>query len=117
MSEQPGILCLRFRRVGGGLPDGAAYTGLLALLGSFTPLVEAAPPDGALADVRGALRYFGRDVTGLASVIRVRALALHGVDCAIGAAENPMLARMALRQAAPGTTFVVPAGGAAAFLA
>lgn len=52
MSEQPGILCLRFRRVGGGLPDGAGYAGLLALLGSFTPVVEAAPPDGALADVR-----------------------------------------------------------------
>ncbi|MCX0243043.1 DNA polymerase Y family protein [Streptomyces drozdowiczii] len=111
------ILCLRFRRVGGGLPDAAGYAGLLALLGSFTPVVEAAPPDGALADVRGALRYFGRDVRGLASVIRVRALALHGVDCAIGAAPNPMLARMALRQAAPGTTFVVPADGVAAFLA
>ncbi|THA67683.1 hypothetical protein E6P78_15320 [Streptomyces sp. A0958] len=115
--EQPGILCLRFRRLGGGPPDAAGYAGLLALLGSFTPVVEAAPPDGALVDVRGALRYFGRDAKGLASVIRVRALALHGVDCAIGAAQNPMLARMALRQAAPGTSFVVPAGGAAAFLA
>ncbi|MGC5411825.1 DNA polymerase III, partial [Streptomyces sp. DT225] len=77
---------MRFRRVGGGPPDAAGYAGLLALLGSFTPVVEAAPPDGALADVRGALRYFGRDARGLASVIRVRALALHGADCAIGAA-------------------------------
>ncbi|GAA2981202.1 DNA polymerase Y family protein [Streptomyces fulvorobeus] len=115
--ERPSVLCLRFRRIGGGLPDSAGYEGLIALLGGFTPVVEAAPPDAALADVGGALRYFGRDVTGLASVIRVRALALHGVDCAIGAAVNPMLARMAARQAAPGTTFVVPADGAAAFLA
>ncbi|MFC5071224.1 hypothetical protein [Kitasatospora cinereorecta] len=115
--EQPAVLCLRFCRIGGGPPDSAAYEGLLALLGAFTPVVEAAPPDGALADVGGALRYFGQDTTGLASVIRVRALALHGVDCAIGAAENPMLARMAARRAAPGTTFVVPAGGAAGFLA
>ncbi|MER6718230.1 DNA polymerase Y family protein [Streptomyces halstedii] len=117
MSGQPAVLCLRFRRIGGGPPDSAAYEGLLALLGAFTPVVEAAPPDGALADVGGALRYFGQDVAGLASVIRVRALALHGVDCAIGAAANPMLARMAARQAAPGTTFTVPEGEAAGFLA
>ncbi|QNE79499.1 hypothetical protein F0344_29755 [Streptomyces finlayi] len=116
MGEQPPVLCLRFRRIGGELPDSAEYEGLIALLGAFTPVVEAAPPDAALADVSGALRYFGQDVTGLASVIRVRALALHGVDCAIGAAANPMLARMAARQAAPGTTFVVPVDGAAAFL-
>lgn len=115
--DAPGILYLRFRKIGGGLPDGAGYEGLLALLGAFTPVVEAVPPDGALADVRGALRYFGRDARGLASVIRIRALALHGVDCAIGAAENPMLARMAARQAAPGATFVVPGGGGAEFLA
>ncbi|MFD3658079.1 hypothetical protein [Streptomyces sp. NPDC058620] len=114
--EQPAVLCLRFRRIGGGLPDSAGYEGLIALLGAFTPVVEAAPPDVALADVSGALRYFGQDVTGLASVIRVRALALHGMDCAIGASVNPMLARMAARQAAPGTTFVVPGDGVAAFL-
>ncbi|MEU0130962.1 hypothetical protein [Streptomyces sp. NPDC006289] len=117
MSDEPTVLYLRFRRIGGGLPDSADHEGLLALLGAFTPVVEAAPPGAALADVGGALRYFGQDVTGLASVIRVRALALHGVDCAIGAAANPMLARMAARQAAPGTTFVVPPGGAAGFLA
>ena len=114
---QPAVLYLRFRRIGGGPPDSAGYGGLLALLGAFTPVVEAAPPDAALADVAGSLRYFGQDAVGLASLIRVRALALHGVDCAIGAAHNPMLARMAARQAATGTTFVVPEGGVAGFLA
>ncbi|MER6502700.1 hypothetical protein ABT218_25820 [Streptomyces sp. NPDC001455] len=113
----PGILYLRFRMVGGGPPDDVRYEELLALLGTFTPVVEAVRPDGALADVRGALRYFGQDARGLASVIRIRALALHGVDCAIGAGENPMLARAAARRAAPGTTFVVPRGGGAGFLA
>ncbi|WP_299537588.1 hypothetical protein [uncultured Streptomyces sp.] len=111
------VLCLRFSRIGGGPVEGAAYEGMLALLGTFTPVVEAAPPDTALADVRGALRYFGQDARGLASLIRVRALALHGVDCAIGAAENPLLARAAARLAAPGATFVVPGGEGAAFLA
>ncbi|GHD95395.1 DNA polymerase Y family protein [Streptomyces naganishii] len=99
------ILCVRFQ-----LPpeSEAALPGLLGLLEEFTPVVEALPPDGALADLRGAERYFGRDAVELASVIRVRALALHGVDCAIGAGPGPMLARMALRGARPGLTRAVP---------
>ncbi|MER7520613.1 DNA polymerase thumb domain-containing protein [Streptomyces sp. NPDC126499] len=98
------ILCVRFRLEPVGevmLPQ------LLDLLREFTPVVEAAPPGEALADVRGALRYFGWSPAGLASVIRIRALALYGVDCVIGAGPNPMLARMAAREARPGATLVV----------
>lgn len=75
------------------------------------------PPDGALADLRGAERYFGRSAVELASVIRVRALALHGVDCVIGAGPGPMSARVALRGARPGVTCAVPEGGVREFLA
>ena len=99
------ILCVRFQ------PPPmyeAALPGLLGLLEEFTPVVEALPPDGALADLRGAERYFGRSAVELASVIRVRALALHGVDCVIGAGPGPMLARMALCDARPGVTRAVP---------
>ncbi|MEU4036311.1 DNA polymerase Y family protein [Streptomyces collinus] len=99
------ILCVRFQQP---RPHEGALPGLLALLEEFTPVVEALPPDGALADLRGAERYFGRDAVELASVIRVRALALHGVDCVIGAGPGPMLARIALRDARPGVTRVVP---------
>ncbi len=101
------ILCVRFQ-----LPptDEAALPGLLGLLEDFTPVVQALPPDGALADLRGAERYFGRDALELASVIRVRALAHHGIDCAIGAGPGPMLARVALRDARPGVTCAVPEG-------
>ncbi|MFE7274603.1 hypothetical protein [Streptomyces sp. NPDC057623] len=101
------ILCVRFQ-----LPPTreAALPGLLGLLEDFTPVVQALPPDGALADLRGAERYFGRDAIELASVIRVRALAHHGVDCAIGAGSGPMLARVALRDARPGVTCAVPEG-------
>ncbi|NUO42977.1 MAG: hypothetical protein HOV82_13140 [Streptomyces sp.] len=108
------ILCVRFQ-----LPPAheAALPGLLGLLEDFTPVVEALPPDGALADLRGAERYFGRDAVELASVIRVRALAHHGVDCVIGAGPGPMLARMALRDARPGVTRAVTEGEAADFLA
>ncbi|MEV6754147.1 hypothetical protein [Streptomyces sp. NPDC051214] len=93
----------------------AAVPRLLTLLGEFSPVVEALPPDAALVDVRGAMRYFGRDAVELASVIRVRALALYGVDCVIGAGPGPMLARMAAREAAPGVTrFVGPGPDAVA---
>ncbi len=106
------VLSVRFRteqaREDGG-PAGAEalLPHLLGLLGAFTPLVQADPPDAALADLRGAVRYFGRGPAELAAVIRVRALALYGVDCAIGAGPNPLLARMAARRARPGTTLVV----------
>ncbi|MDQ0580051.1 DNA polymerase Y family protein [Streptomyces rishiriensis] len=108
------ILCVRFQ-----LPstDEAALPALLGLLEEFTPVVQALPPDGALADLRGAERYFGRSAVELASVIRVRALALHGVDCVIGAGPGPMAARVALRGARPGVTCEVPGGGVREFLA
>ncbi|MEU5916447.1 hypothetical protein [Streptomyces sp. NPDC047141] len=98
------ILCVRFRLEPAGE---AALPRLVDLLREFTPVVEAAPPHEALADVRGALRYFGRSPAELASVVRVRALALYGVDCVIGAGPNPMLARLAAREARPGATLVV----------
>ncbi|MGK5533545.1 DNA polymerase Y family protein [Streptomyces sp. URMC 129] len=84
-------------RVAGVGPEGAADgTGVLSrLLAEVTPVVQPLPPDAALADVRGAVRYFGRDAARLARLVRVRGLALHGVDCVIGVAANPLLARMA----------------------
>ncbi|NGO13210.1 hypothetical protein G5C60_37845 [Streptomyces sp. HC44] len=99
------ILCVRFQ-----LPPmyEAALPQLLGMLEEFTPVVEALPPDGALLDLRGAERYFKRDVVELASLIRVRALAWYGVECAIGAGPGPMFARMALRGTRPGVTSVVP---------
>ncbi|MGC0404492.1 nucleotidyltransferase/DNA polymerase involved in DNA repair [Streptomyces sp. SAI-126] len=108
------ILCVRFQ-----LPPTreAALPELLGLLEEFTPVVEALPPDRALADLRGAERYFKRDALELASVIRVRALALHGVDCVIGAGPGPMLARMALKDARSGVTCSVPENAVADFLA
>jgi nucleotidyltransferase/DNA polymerase involved in DNA repair len=113
------ILYVRFRRAPtyetGGVE--AALPALLALAEDISPLVQALPPDAALVDVRGAERYFGRDAAQLASLLRVRALAHCGVDCAIGAGPNPMLARMAARAAGPGTTLVVTDEESAGFLA
>lgn len=98
------VLCVRFL-----LPPGrdAELPRLLALLGEFSPAVEALPPDAALVDLRGAVRYFGCDARQIASIVRVRAVALYGVECVIGAGPGPMTARMAAREAEPGTTRVV----------
>ncbi|MDX2760604.1 hypothetical protein PV729_39175 [Streptomyces europaeiscabiei] len=108
------ILCVRFQ-----LPPKyeAALPGLLGLIEDFTPVVEALPPDGALADLRGAERYFGRDTEELARLIRVRALALYGVDCLIGAGPGPLTARLALGAAAPGSPCAVPEDLVVDFLA
>ncbi|MCB5167111.1 hypothetical protein LG634_19995 [Streptomyces bambusae] len=100
------MLCATFHRPDGTAPDPTAYT---ALLTALTPVVQALPPDTALADLTPALRYFARDAGHLAALLRVRALARYGADCTIGVAENPMLARMAARRAAPGRTLLVPA--------
>ncbi|MFF5859233.1 hypothetical protein ACFY8B_27020 [Streptomyces sp. NPDC012751] len=108
------ILCVRFQP---SPPHEVVLPELLGLLQEFTPVVEALPPDGALADLGGAERYFGRGAVELAAVIRVRALARYGVDCVIGAGPGPMLARVALRDARPGVTRAVPGDAAAEFLA
>jgi nucleotidyltransferase/DNA polymerase involved in DNA repair len=113
------ILYVRFRQAP-ALETGGVEAALPALLGlaeDISPVVQALPPDAALIDVRGAERYFGRDAAQLAALLRVRALAHCGVDCAIGAGPSPMLARMAAREAVPGTTLVVTDDETAGFLA
>lgn len=85
----------------GPAPDEGTYCGLLDLLRGITPVVEALPPDAALLDVRGAVRYFGRDPGQLAELIRVRMLALYGVRCTVGVAPNRLLATMAARSGPP----------------
>jgi DNA polymerase-4 len=87
------VLYVRFHS---GETGEEAYSRLLGLLHEITPVVQALPPDAALADVHGALRYFGRPAAELAALIRVRALARYGVDCTIGVGGNPLLARLAV---------------------
>ncbi|MYW69645.1 hypothetical protein GTY65_37115 [Streptomyces sp. SID8379] len=103
-SSATDVLCVRFL-----LPPEreAELPRLLELLGEFSPVVEALPPDSALVELRGAARYFGWDTRQIASVVRVRAVALYGVECVIGAGPGPMAARMAVREAEAGTTRIV----------
>lgn len=80
---------------------------LLALAQDFTPRVQAIPPDAAHLDITGALRYWNRDAQGLAVLLRLRTLALYGVQTTCAIAPNRMLAAMAAAVTPPGATTVV----------
>ncbi|MCB5179978.1 DNA polymerase Y family protein [Streptomyces antimicrobicus] len=95
------------RQLDGEPPGAQVYAGVLGLLGGLTPVVQPLPPDSALADLHGAFRYFHRGAPELAALLRVRALALFGTECAVGIAPNPMLARMAAQDARFGGTVTV----------
>lgn len=109
---QPHVLHVRFEDC--AEPD---HPELLGLLAGLTPVVQALPPDAALADVGGALRYFRRDAEGVARLARARALALYGTDCTIGVAANPLLARMAAEAGPRGGVHTVRPEETADFLA
>lgn len=93
-----------------GAVDRATYAALAELVGQFTPLVETAPPDVILADVRAAMRYFDRLPEQLALMIGTRAAALFDVRLTIGAAGNRAVAAMAATAARPGRVRAVDAG-------
>ncbi|WP_415948879.1 DNA polymerase Y family protein [Streptomyces sp. KLOTTS4A1] len=112
MSE---ILYIHFHE----LADEGIYRRLLDLLAEFTPQVQALPPDAALADLTGSLRYFGTDAPGLAERIRARTGGLHGLRSTAGIASNPMLARMVAADGPPSAVRTLPddVDAVAAFLA
>ncbi|WP_199546967.1 hypothetical protein [Streptomyces sp. N35] len=90
------------------LVDEQIYHHLLSLLAEFTPQVQALPPDAALADVSGSLRYFGTDAPGLAERIRARTGGLYGLRSTVGVAANPMLARMVAADGPPSAVRTLP---------
>ncbi|WP_333745566.1 DinB/UmuC family translesion DNA polymerase [Streptomyces sp. IBSBF 2950] len=71
------------------------YRAVLDLLEPLTPVVQVIPPGAALAEVSGVLRLHGRTPYELAEIIRLRALALTGVDVHLGVAANWALAATA----------------------
>ncbi|MFD3547359.1 hypothetical protein ACFWUW_17460 [Streptomyces sp. NPDC058655] len=87
--------------------DTDLYTPLLAVAEDITPRVEAIPPDAAHLDITGALRYWNRGSEGLAALLRLRTLALHGVQTTCAIAPNRMLATMAAAATPPGMTTVI----------
>ncbi|WNI34438.1 hypothetical protein [Streptomyces sp. ITFR-6] len=89
-------------------PPPGLYDQLLAVLETVTPRIEAHPADwSADLDLTGALRYWARDPAALVDVIRLRILALHGVQTSAGAGPNRTIATMAAAVSPPGTATVI----------
>ncbi|MEU2120109.1 hypothetical protein ABZ567_31745 [Streptomyces sp. NPDC016459] len=89
--------------------DADLYAQLLALAEDITPRVQALAPDAAHLDITGALRYWQRTPAELAALLRLRTLALHGVQTTCAVAPNRMLATMAAAVTPPGQTTVIGA--------
>ncbi|MBK6047597.1 helix-hairpin-helix domain-containing protein, partial [Streptomyces sp. MBT55] len=84
------------------------YGQLLGVIDGISSRVEPLPADwSAYVDLTGALTYWGRDLKGLVAVLRLRLLALHGVQCSVGAGPTRSIAAMAADATPPGAATVV----------
>ncbi len=84
------------------------YRQLLTVVDGISSRVEPLPADwSAYVDLTGALAYWGRDAEGLVAVLRLRLLALHGVQCSAGAGPTRSIAAMAADATPPGAATVV----------
>ncbi|MFC5034862.1 MULTISPECIES: hypothetical protein [Streptomyces] len=92
---------------GNARDDPELYQHLLELLENISPRVQALEPDGAQMDLTGALRYFDRSPRDIAELIRLRVVALHGVQVTLAIAGNRLLAGMAAAVTPPGDITVI----------
>ncbi|MFG3336896.1 hypothetical protein ACGFZZ_33375 [Streptomyces tendae] len=94
-------------RVPPGTPE-PLYRAVLEVLDPISPVVQVLPPGAALVDLAGVLRLHRRTPYELAEIIRVRALALTGVDVHVGVASNWALAATASARPGPRGIRLVP---------
>ncbi|MFF3256798.1 hypothetical protein ACFYWP_38835 [Actinacidiphila glaucinigra] len=107
LRAERGAHVLHMRVMDRPLPE-VTYRELLALLGDVTPVVQPLPPAAALADVRGAMRYWDRPPYELALRIRTRALGALGLPLQVGVGPNWAVAAMASAHPDRGGIRLVP---------
>lgn len=89
------------------LPE-ETYRQVLEELAGLSPVVQALPPNAALVDLRGALRYYGVDARRLGEVLRVRTISRLGVDVRVGIGPSITVAATASSQVAgPGGVLAI----------
>ncbi|MFH8701308.1 DinB/UmuC family translesion DNA polymerase [Streptomyces chartreusis] len=99
-----------------GLPE-ETYRQVLELLAELSPVVQALPPAAALVELKGALRYYGRDTRRLGEVLRVRSLSRRGVDIRVGIGPSITVAATASAQVPrPGGVLAIAPGQVATWL-
>ncbi|MFD7620202.1 hypothetical protein [Streptomyces sp. NPDC059802] len=90
-------------------PGAELYPQLLELLETITPTVQALQPDAADIEIGSAVRFFGRTPHELAHLVRLRALALLGLNLTIGGGRSRMIAAMAADATALGALTCIDA--------
>ncbi|MEV7898218.1 DinB/UmuC family translesion DNA polymerase [Streptomyces cyaneofuscatus] len=112
--DQRHLVHLRFQLPEQPHPD--ILTDLKQLLEQITPKVQMLPPDSAILDVTGAIRFWERDAAALARLAQLRTAAHHGLRTAAATAPTLMLAAMACALTPPGQLTTIDPTATRSFL-